>query len=226
MSKLLIFCFNSIAMFFFVFSQENIKLPRIVVSTTPFGVFVNTIPLGFEYTPSPFIALNIKGSYTYSKTGKNDLNYFKLHGSSIGGDVKFFMQHKIGGQRFFTLFKGTRKYEKELSTIGKPSGSLIVTKSYLKIDYRYEDLRNQTFFRGEPIDGFDFVHVGGLAFGVEWFFNNMIYANFYIGPYYYYRNASDHYLNNLQKASFFQSMLLKGSTGTKINLGFDLGFHF
>ncbi|MCX7697303.1 MAG: hypothetical protein N2Z72_06390 [Bacteroidales bacterium] len=216
-----------VATVFSIFSQEEKKTSRFVVFTSPFGVFTNTIPLGVEYTLLPFFSLNIKGSYTYSESGKNELNYFKLYGTSVGGDIKLFIQYKYGHYKFSTMFKSFNKLNAEMSEYSlQRTGSVLVSKSYVKLDYKYEDLRNRSYFRGEPIDGFDFVHGAGLAFGVEWLFSNMIFINFYLGPYYYFHHTSDQYLNNLQKGSFFQSMMLKGSTGTKINLGFEVGFHF
>lgn len=93
--------------------------------------------------------------------------------------------------------------------------------------YNYEEHYNKTLDRySNAINGTAKGKGGGLLFGSQWFFKNGFVFDFYIGPGFIEYTRNNNYDNNVAKGGFLVSFTGPKNTGTKIKLGFSLGYSF
>lgn len=93
--------------------------------------------------------------------------------------------------------------------------------------FTYEEYYNKTLDRySNPINGTAFGKGGGFLFGSQWFFKNGFVVDFYIGPGFIEYKRNNNYDNNVAKGGFLVSFTGPKNTGTKVKLGFSLGYSF
>ncbi len=187
-------------LFFNVFSQKNILChKKNVIKINPLGGIASAIPMSLErfFYKNNF---SIGGNYTYlyNETGTGQSTY-NTNGFVIMPQIRHYF-YKDTATRV-TLFFG----------------------SY----YTYEEFYNTTLDRySNKIIGQVIGQGYGFMFGTQWFLKNNFVFDFYVGPGYTEYIKNNNYDNNVAKGGFLVSFTGPKNTGTKVKLGFSIGYSF
>ncbi|HOU98145.1 MAG TPA: DUF3575 domain-containing protein [Bacteroidales bacterium] len=183
-----------------IYSQKAIfHHNKNILKINPLGGVASAIPLSIErFFINNYFSLG--GSYTYisNKSGSGQSTY-----NNDGFVIMPQLRHYF--------------YNDSVSHVS----------IYIGGYYDYEEHYNKTLDRySNAINGTAKGKGGGLLFGSQWFLKNGFVFDFYIGPGFIEYTRNNNYDNNVAKGGFLVSFTGPKNTGTKVKLGFSLGYSF
>ncbi|MCX7862373.1 MAG: hypothetical protein N2449_05200 [Bacteroidales bacterium] len=184
-----------------IFSQDDNKLchKKNVIKINPLGGIASAIPITIErfFIKNLF---SLGGNYTYilNKTGSGQSTY-NADGFIIMPQLRHYF-YKDTIHRVTLFFGGYYLYEEFYN---------------LTLDRYSNKIIGQVIGKG----------YGGM-FGAQWFLKNNFVFDFFVGPGYIEYIKNEHYDNNVAKGGFLVSFTGPKNTGTKIKLGFSIGYSF